>query len=185
MKTQKQTLPLLSDAKQDPDEFQADETQDEEFSGSNDSDELADPIKTSIGLYVGCFDNSNPFRQLRHRYKGHPAMIPEVFVKHCAIEGYLFAGLLLASECFCGYYFNDDEEVGNDRCKLPCQGDFQRSCGGPKDIAIYSTCSKKRLSQTKTKMTQCLPCKDHYKEKIRLKREDYRPNPCTQHCSSV
>ena len=41
MKTQKPTLPLLSDAKQDPGEFQADETQDEEFSGSNDSDELA------------------------------------------------------------------------------------------------------------------------------------------------
>ncbi|XP_068725993.1 uncharacterized protein [Montipora capricornis] len=122
-----------------PSKFQADETRDEEFSGSNDSDELADPIKTSIGLYVGCFDNSNPSRQLRHRYEGHPAMIPEVCVKHCAIEGYPFAGLLLASECFCGYYFNDDEEVGNDRCKLPCQGDFRRSCGGQKDIAIYST----------------------------------------------
>lgn len=139
MKTQKQTLPLLSDAKQDPGEFQADETRDEEFSGSNDSDELADPFKTSIGLYVGCFDNSNPFRQLKHRYEGHPAMIPEVCVKNCAIEGYPFAGLLLASECFCGFYFNDDEEVGNDRCKLPCQGDFRRSCGGQKDIAIYST----------------------------------------------
>ena len=50
-----------------------------------------------------------------------------------------FAGLLMASECFCGAYFNDDSKVKDEECQLPCQGDRQRSCGGQKYIAIYST----------------------------------------------
>lgn len=66
-------------------------------------------------------------------------MTPDVCVKHCLYKGYPFAGLLLASECFCGLYFNDDAEVSDELCKLPCQGDFRRSCGGQNNIAIYST----------------------------------------------
>ena len=66
-------------------------------------------------------------------------MVPDVCINHCASKTFSFAGLLMASECFCGAYFNDDAEVDNEHCKLPCQGDFRRSCGGRKHIAIYST----------------------------------------------
>ncbi|XP_074611783.1 uncharacterized protein LOC141866214 isoform X2 [Acropora palmata] len=124
---------------QDPGEFQTDQDQDEEFLEFNDSNELTDSFKTLTGSYVGCFDNSNPLRQLQYRYGEHPAMTPDVCVKHCLYKGYPFAGLLLVSECFCGLYFNDDAEVSDELCKFPCQGDFRRSCGGQNDIAIYST----------------------------------------------
>ena len=100
---------------------------------------MSDSFKSSTGLYLGCYDNTDPLKQLKHRYEGHPAMVPDVCVEHCAAKGFPFAGLLLASECFCGFYFNDDAEVGNEQCKLPCQGDFRRSCGGQRYIAIYST----------------------------------------------
>ncbi|XP_029184845.2 endo-1,4-beta-xylanase 3-like isoform X1 [Acropora millepora] len=134
-----QTPIMQNTGNQDSGEFQTDQGQDEEFLEFNNSNELTDSFKTLTGSYVGCFDNSNPLRQLQYRYGEHPAMTPDVCVKHCLYKGYPFAGLLLASECFCGLYFNDDAEVSNELCKFPCQGDFRRSCGGQKDIAIYST----------------------------------------------
>ncbi|KAJ7386326.1 hypothetical protein OS493_010737 [Desmophyllum pertusum] len=94
---------------------------------------------SSSGTFIGCFDNTDPLRQLKHRYEGHPAMVPDICVDHCNSKGFPFAGLLMASECFCGFYFNDDSKVSDDQCKLPCQGDHQRSCGGQKYIAVYST----------------------------------------------
>ena len=98
-----------------------------------------DSFMSSSGTFVGCYDNTNPFRQLKYRYEGHPAMTPDICVEHCTTKNFSFAGLLMASECFCGAYFNDNAKVKDEECKLPCQGDRQRSCGGQNYIAIYST----------------------------------------------
>lgn len=98
-----------------------------------------DTFRSSSGTYVGCFHNSNPLHQLKHRYEGHPAMVPDICVDHCGSNGFTFAGLLMASECLCGFYFNSESKVRNEECMLPCQGDHERSCGGQKYIAIYST----------------------------------------------
>ena len=98
-----------------------------------------DSFMSSSGTFVGCYDNTNPFRKLNYRYEGHPATTPDICFEHCATKNLSFAGLLMASECFCGAYFNDDAKVKDAECKLPCQGDRQRSCGGQNYIAIYST----------------------------------------------
>lgn len=138
---QKPTAPTLNRNYQDSDKLLVDVEQDNEFPEADDAKEteLADTFKSSTGLYIGCFDNSDLLRQLKHRYEGHPAMVPDICVEHCASKGYPFAGLILASECFCGFYFNDDDQTWNENCKLPCQGNFRRSCGGQKYIAMYST----------------------------------------------
>ncbi|KAM7444729.1 hypothetical protein ABFA07_006816 [Porites harrisoni] len=107
----------------DDSQYESEEEQDNEFpqSEDNDSPEFADPLKSSAGLYIGCFDNTESLTQLKYRYEGHPAMVPDVCINHCASKAFPFAGLLMASECFCGAYFNDDAEVDNEHCKLPCQ----------------------------------------------------------------
>lgn len=99
----------------------------------------SDTFRSSSGAYVGCFHNSDPLQQLKHRYEGHPAMVPDICVQHCGSNGFTFAGLLMASECLCGLYFKGESKVRNEECMLPCQGDRERSCGGQKFIAIYST----------------------------------------------
>lgn len=66
-------------------------------------------------------------------------MVPDICVQHCGSNGFTFAGLLMASECLCGLYFKGESKVRNEECMLPCQGDRERSCGGQKFIAIYST----------------------------------------------
>lgn len=100
---------------------------------------LMDTFRSSSGAYIGCFHNSDPLQQLKHRYEGHPAMVPDICVQHCGSNGFTFAGLLMASECLCGLYFKGESKVRNEECMLPCQGDRERSCGGQKFIAIYST----------------------------------------------
>ena len=100
---------------------------------------FTDSFMSSSGTFIGCFDNTDPLRQLKHRYEGHPAMVPDVCVQYCSTRGFPFAGLLMASECFCGFYFNDDSKVRDEECKMPCQGDHRRSCGGQKYVAVYST----------------------------------------------
>ncbi|PFX28014.1 Endo-1,4-beta-xylanase [Stylophora pistillata] len=114
---------------------------DDEFPESKEvsQSKLTDTFRSSIGAYVGCFHNSDPLQQLKHRYEGHPAMVPDICVDHCGSNGFTFAGLLMASECLCGFYFSRESKVRNEECMLPCQGDYERSCGGQKYIAIYST----------------------------------------------
>ncbi|XP_020627260.1 uncharacterized protein LOC110064540 [Orbicella faveolata] len=130
---------LLGEMQQDAEDDGQDT--DNEFPESDEMNQtgFSDSFTSSSGTFVGCYDNTNPLRQLKYRYEGHPAMTPDICVDHCASKSFSFAGLLMASECFCGAYFNDDSKVKDEECKLPCQGDRQRSCGGQKYIAIYST----------------------------------------------
>ncbi|KAL9951438.1 hypothetical protein ACROYT_G044099 [Oculina patagonica] len=129
----------FADVQQDSDED--DKETDNEFPESDEISQngLSDSFMSSSGTFVGCYDNTDPLRQPKHRYEGHPAMVPDICVQYCTSKGFPFAGLLMASECFCGFYFNDDSKVTDEKCKLPCQGDHRRSCGGQKFIAIYST----------------------------------------------
>ena len=98
-----------------------------------------DPFKSSVGMYLGCFDNTDPQSRLQYRFESHPAMTPDICVSHCDSKKFPFAGLLMASECFCGFYFNEDSEAGDTECQLPCQGNFSKNCGGQKFIAVYQT----------------------------------------------
>ncbi|KAF9882417.1 WSC domain-containing protein [Colletotrichum karsti] len=94
--------------------------------------------------YLGCArDPSGQGRTLSAR-KTSDTMTVEFCVKYCNDQGYQYAGLEYAKECWCG------NSVAADRmpkkgllgsCEMPCPGSTADMCGGYAALSLYQKCN--------------------------------------------
>ncbi|EJT97083.1 WSC-domain-containing protein [Dacryopinax primogenitus] len=84
---------------------------------------------------LGCGLDEGP-RILPNRYT-NGAMTVEACVDICATNGFTYAGLEWAQECWCGNTL-DTTRLGQYACDMPCQGDPSEFCGASSRLAVYS-----------------------------------------------
>ncbi|KAF4272369.1 hypothetical protein CNMCM8812_008790 [Aspergillus fumigatus] len=91
--------------------------------------------------WVGCTrDNVGGHRVLVGSTAEISDLTPAQCVEKCSAEGYQYAGVENAHECFCGNSVDQDDmprvtPMGN--CLWPCAGDSLQNCGGYGFIGLY------------------------------------------------
>ena len=89
-------------------------------------------------IYLGCFVDRRE-RALVHRREDSQNMTIPKCLQECVSQGYPFAGLEFAKECFCGY--NTFAQYGkrpDTECNYKCTGDETTICGGFWRMSIYT-----------------------------------------------
>eukprot|EP00057_Strongylocentrotus_purpuratus_P021825 XP_011676299.1 PREDICTED: kremen protein 2-like [Strongylocentrotus purpuratus] len=94
--------------------------------------------------YIGCFKDDNSVGSARDRVlPDGPRIIPtiDMCIKYCAEDGFFYAGVEFAFQCFCGGQDENLVKHGNasdGECDRLCSAaDSLESCGGSDRIAIY------------------------------------------------
>lgn len=63
---------------------------------------------------------------------------PSACIAACKSQGFAYAGVEYASECWCGTYLPDDaSKVDQSQCSLACKGDASLQCGGDARLNVY------------------------------------------------
>jgi hypothetical protein len=101
--------------------------------------------------YVGCAnDTQYGKRVLNGKLKSATNMTVQMCQAFCASNGYKYAGLEIASECYCDNYLLNGPvfNMGNlfqGMCYWQCTGDKLEYCGGQARIDIYNNTGMKEL----------------------------------------
>ncbi|KAL5005851.1 hypothetical protein ScPMuIL_017009 [Solemya velum] len=64
---------------------------------------------------------------------------PELCIRHCREQGFLYAAVQWSEECFCGNSFSRYGSAPEFECNLPCPGDTEQMCGGDWRQNVYIT----------------------------------------------
>jgi len=93
--------------------------------------------------FVGCGKDGGP-RTFQGGVYFDGEMTVAKCMDYCAKEGYSYAGLEYASQCYCDvdYQVPDRAPVNGifGRCAMNCGGDSSEVCGGPNALSIYRAC---------------------------------------------
>ena len=91
----------------------------------------------SITEHLGCFKDTRD-RALPHGFRSNNKMTVQFCTKHCKSEGYRFAGVQYAQECWCGNFgFDRHGKANNKDCHKPCKGNKKQKCGGDWRQNVY------------------------------------------------
>ncbi|CAG7847892.1 WSC domain-containing protein ARB_07867 {ECO:0000305} Flags: Precursor [Serendipita indica DSM 11827] len=86
--------------------------------------------------YQGCYTDSAAMRSLPVPMGYAGSLTPEKCIDACSSEGYVFAGLEYAAECYCGNV-NGGALADASGCNMPCAGDGSHICGGGNRLTLY------------------------------------------------
>ncbi len=65
-------------------------------------------------------------------------MTVEACARFCFYNGFTFAGVEHASECYCGSALQARSVAAADGdCSMECSGDASQMCGGPNRLSVY------------------------------------------------
>ena len=87
--------------------------------------------------YIGCFEDPRGSRVLPKAFLSSEYDMTILKCKnHCIDNGYNYAGVEFAKECFCG---NDIPYIPAPEtdCYMPCTGNKSEKCGGGHRINVY------------------------------------------------
>ncbi|KAG9246146.1 putative WSC domain protein [Calycina marina] len=91
--------------------------------------------------YHGCFtDHFSPSRALTaipFANIGQHAVTNTKCITYCAVHGYALAGTEYGGQCFCDNALTGSEQVDDDLCDMPCEGDGVEICGGRLLLSVY------------------------------------------------
>ncbi|KAL2069825.1 hypothetical protein VTL71DRAFT_14504 [Oculimacula yallundae] len=90
--------------------------------------------------YLGCYTDQVYHRTLSTVGAYDGQLTIEKCQASCQAAGFPYAGLELASECFCGSSFENGGGValnGNAGCTFVCQGNSNQICGGNSKMSMY------------------------------------------------
>ncbi|KAL0942125.1 wsc domain-containing protein [Colletotrichum truncatum] len=105
---------------------------------------FTDVTSTQNFKYLGCArDPSGQGRTLPSPRKSGDFMTVDFCIKHCSDQGYQYAGLEYAKECWCGNTVAEDRMpkkgvLGS--CEMPCAGNSTQICGGYALLSLYQKC---------------------------------------------
>ncbi|KAL0938080.1 copper radical oxidase [Colletotrichum truncatum] len=96
---------------------------------------------TSVGKYYGCYTDNVGSRQLaRATYADYKQMTQNACIKFCKDNGFPFAGLEFASECWCDYSLGSIATKKDDsECSYTCTGNKNQVCGGYDRLSVFQT----------------------------------------------
>ncbi|KAL5019700.1 hypothetical protein ScPMuIL_002592 [Solemya velum] len=80
-------------------------------------------------LYIGCYIDKSS-RDLEPDWTTTNDNTPVSCIKHCAENGYIFAGVQYAKQCFCGNSYSAHGKAPESECDYPCPADASLTCGG-------------------------------------------------------
>ncbi|CAG8588822.1 4008_t:CDS:2, partial [Acaulospora morrowiae] len=90
--------------------------------------------------YMGCFKDS-PYCNVRilndttHDEKDH--MTVDTCLAYCSKKNFTYAGLEVATQCFCGNSYDSFTALSSEDCGSSCGGNNSQLCGGPLALSIY------------------------------------------------
>lgn len=84
---------------------------------------------TTMYQYAGCYNESNPNRQLQTQIYSSANNTNEMCISACSAAGYIFAGTEYRSQCWCGNV-RPKQIVDDGNCYWGCSGDPTETCGG-------------------------------------------------------
>ena len=62
--------------------------------------------------------------------------------KACLVQGYKYAGVEFAKECFCGNKLPSTIAPKQSDCNMDCTGDKSQKCGGGNRMNVYKVAEK-------------------------------------------
>ncbi|KAG8865629.1 hypothetical protein FRC20_009630 [Serendipita sp. 405] len=90
-------------------------------------------------ISVGCYSDSYDVRT----FSGYTYTANDMTASSCAAKcfsrGYKFAGLELATQCWCGNSLDSSRQIDQSKCDTPCGGDSAHSCGGGLRLDVYKS----------------------------------------------
>ena len=108
------------------------------------------PVKINTSNTDGmCVEQPNNKLLPNHAYSDDKHNTPKMCADICSYQGYKFAGVKWAKECWCG---NDepprDKYTSPARCNMPCSGDNTTMCGAGSTLNLYKTSKTSLLENT-------------------------------------
>ena len=103
-------------------------------------------VREVHGNYVslGCFKEGKTERALGGLAFRDPAMTPELCINGCEQQGFGFAGVEYATECYCSNLpSNQTMHAPIGECNMLCAGNKKTFCGGSDRLIVYSDLTKK------------------------------------------
>ncbi|KAK3075865.1 hypothetical protein LTR53_000438 [Teratosphaeriaceae sp. CCFEE 6253] len=89
-------------------------------------------------LSQGCYNDSGASRTLSNTQYLQVPMTVEACTSACVADGYTYAGLEYAGECYCANTLRTyAAPVTDGRCYMSCNGDQDETCGGPNGLSLY------------------------------------------------
>ncbi len=90
--------------------------------------------------YAGCYTDSVNNRTLASsQYLGVPMTI-ELCTAACSSDGYQYAGVEYADECYCDNTIASGASVATDgRCSMACSGNSTEICGGSNGLSLFNS----------------------------------------------
>ncbi|CAG8777087.1 14479_t:CDS:2, partial [Acaulospora morrowiae] len=64
-------------------------------------------------------------------------MTVDTCLAYCSKQNYKYAGLEVATQCFCGNYYDAFTALSSEDCGSSCGGNNSQICGGPLALSIY------------------------------------------------
>ncbi len=93
---------------------------------------------SSAAAYKGCFEDRSE-RDLSGPRTSSDSMTISTCRSFCRTQGYTYAGLQYAAECFCDYDYGAYARVGDGECSMSCRGNGAERCGNAWRNSVYST----------------------------------------------
>ena len=108
------------------------------------------PVKINTSNTDGmCVEQPNNKLLPIHAYSDDKHNTPKMCADVCSYQGYKFAGVKWAKECWCG---NDepphDKYTSPARCNMPCSGDNTTMCGAGSTLNLYKSSKTSLLENT-------------------------------------
>eukprot|EP00994_Dinema_validum_P001198 NODE_123_length_2434_cov_113.373585_g89_i0.p1 GENE.NODE_123_length_2434_cov_113.373585_g89_i0~~NODE_123_length_2434_cov_113.373585_g89_i0.p1 ORF type:complete len:737 (+),score=148.81 NODE_123_length_2434_cov_113.373585_g89_i0:76-2286(+) len=92
--------------------------------------------------YIGCY-HDQPSRVLGAQQPNSSSMTVSQCRTSCGAQGYSYAGLQYARECFCSNQYKNATLEGSKSagaiCNMPCAGNSKEMCGGVWANSVYAT----------------------------------------------
>ncbi|CCA72850.1 hypothetical protein PIIN_06786 [Serendipita indica DSM 11827] len=103
------------------------------------SNAVATPLSSYNGyVYKGCYTDSIESRSVPVGMGFTGSLTPQKCIDACAAQGYSYAGLEYAQECYCGNT-NSGTLADETGCNMPCAGDGAHLCGGGNRLTLYQS----------------------------------------------
>ncbi|CCG81648.1 Putative uncharacterized protein [Taphrina deformans PYCC 5710] len=141
--------------------------------------------KISYIYSEGCFQDIVNYRALDGAYTESDAMTVEYCGTYCSGNGFSYAGLEYATQCFCGNTVRLGPGSG---CTTPCSGNSAETCGGNNALSLYSLTGK--TLQTSGSSSRSVGCFADYYPATRAfsgpsrQSGDNTNESCQQYCTS-
>ncbi len=96
------------------------------------------PSATTLS-YLGCYTELDGARALAGTsIADGTSMTVDACAQFCFYNGFTFAGIEYAAECYCGSAVQAGSVASAEGdCAMACSGDASKVCGGPNRLSVY------------------------------------------------